>query len=123
MTVVRAVDGDNLYLGMWRKAVEREKKEAEFQKVTQNLAKTDDDSGGGNGDKKEVMEKKSKEFQKILETPKEERDRVQRMQVIDRAAAAIAAARSLIGNKDSSGKDDSNNENRNSVRVKEDGKN
>ncbi|MBA0559036.1 hypothetical protein Golob_016018 [Gossypium lobatum] len=122
LTVVRAVDGDNSYLGMWRKAVEREKKEAEFQKLTQNLADTDDDSGGGNDEKEEVIEKKSKEFQKILETPKEERDQIQRMQVIDRAAAAIAAARSLIGNKDSSRKDDSNNKNRNSIRVQEDGK-
>lgn len=44
----------------------------------------------------EELERKTIEFQKILEVPKEERDRVQRMQVIDRAAAAIAAARSII---------------------------
>ncbi|CAA6667226.1 unnamed protein product [Spirodela intermedia] len=36
------------------------------------------------------------QFNRILEVPKEERDRVQRLQVIDRAAAAIAAARALI---------------------------
>ncbi|KAL4297308.1 hypothetical protein GQ457_12G003850 [Hibiscus cannabinus] len=122
-SVVRAVDGDDSYLSMWRKAKEREMKEAEFLKLTQKLA---DDSGGGGGvnggEKKEVLEKKSEEFQKILEIPKEERDRVQRMQVIDRAAAAIAAARSLIQNKDSSGKDDSSNENRQPFSVQEDGK-
>lgn len=35
-------------------------------------------------------------FNKILSVPREERDRVQRLQLIDRAAAAIAAARSLL---------------------------
>lgn len=42
------------------------------------------------------MEKKSKEFKKILEVSPEERDRIQRMQIIDRAAAALAAAKALI---------------------------
>lgn len=42
------------------------------------------------------LEKKTEVFNKILEVPKEERDRIQRMQVIDRASAAIAAARALI---------------------------
>ncbi|KAK8511112.1 hypothetical protein V6N13_013525 [Hibiscus sabdariffa] len=123
LTVVRAVDGDDSYLSMWRKAKEREKKEAEFQRIAQNLAGDSGGGGGGNGgEKREVLQKKSEEFQKILETPKEERDRIQRMQVIDRAAAAIAAARSLIQNKDSSGKDDSGNENRKPISFQDDGK-
>lgn len=42
------------------------------------------------------VERKSIEFRKLLEVSKEERDRVQRMQVIDRAAAAIAAARAIL---------------------------
>ena len=88
------------------------------------MAKIDDDSGDCNGENKEVMEKKSEEFQKILETPKKERDRIQRMQVIDRAAAAIAAARSIIKKNGSSpGKEDSMNENGRTIRVEEDGKN
>ncbi|KAE8731557.1 Detected protein of unknown function [Hibiscus syriacus] len=98
-----------------------EKKEAEFQKLVLNLA-DDSGGGGGGGEKKEVFEKKSQEFQKILETSKEERNRIHRMQVIDRAAAAIAAARFLIQNKDFSRKDDSSSENRNTFRVQEDGK-
>ncbi|XVF63017.1 hypothetical protein PTKIN_Ptkin09bG0055100 [Pterospermum kingtungense] len=117
LTVARVVDGGDSYLSMWRKAVEREKKETEFQKLAQNLANDDDDSN------EEVLGKKSEEFQKILETPKEERDRIQRMQVIDRAAAAIAAARSIIKKKDSSQrKKDSKNENVRTIRAEEEGK-
>ena len=44
----------------------------------------------------ESLEKKTEVFNKILEVPKEERDRIQQLQVIHRAAAAIAAARALI---------------------------
>lgn len=99
--------------------MEREKKETEFEKLAQNLANVDDD-----GSSEEVLEKKSEEFQKILETPKEQRDRIQRMQVIDRAAAAIAAARSIIKKKDSSQrKEDSKNENVTDIKVEDDGKN
>ncbi|RXH72410.1 hypothetical protein DVH24_012094 [Malus domestica] len=47
----------------------------------------------------ELEKKRSEEFQKILEVSKEERDRVQRMQVVDRAAAAIAAARAILEDK------------------------
>ncbi|XVE81705.1 hypothetical protein DITRI_Ditri15bG0087000 [Diplodiscus trichospermus] len=123
LTVARVIDGGDSYLSMWRKAIEREKKEAEFQKLAQNLANSDNDSGDINAENKEVMEKKSEEFEKILQTPKEERDRIQRMQVIDRAAAAIAAARSIIKKNDSSmEKEDSKNENGRTIRVEEDGK-
>ncbi|XVF28748.1 hypothetical protein REPUB_Repub15cG0057100 [Reevesia pubescens] len=118
LTIVRVVDGGDSYLDMWKKSVEMERKETDFQKLANNLAKVDDGSGGGNVDNKEVMEKKSEEFQKILETPKEERDRIQRMQVIDRAAAAIAAVRSIIKKNDSSlEKEDSK-----TIRVEEEGK-
>ncbi|CAN6690858.1 unnamed protein product [Malus baccata var. baccata] len=48
---------------------------------------------------KDLEKKRSEEFQKILEVSKEERDRVQRMQVVDRAAAAIAAARAILEDK------------------------
>lgn len=80
---------------MWREAVDREKKETGFNKIAQNLPPIDDDTVEG-------LEKRSHEFQKILEVSKEERDRVQRMQVIDRAAAAIAAARALLQDKKAS---------------------
>ncbi|KMS99199.1 hypothetical protein BVRB_2g046980 [Beta vulgaris subsp. vulgaris] len=84
-------NGDS-YLNMWKKAVKREQKEIEFQKIAQNLPAIDEENP-------EVLERKSFEFQKILEVSKEERDKVQRMQVIDRAAAAIAAARALLKDK------------------------
>ncbi|OMO99633.1 hypothetical protein COLO4_13180 [Corchorus olitorius] len=124
LTVVRVVDGGDSYLDMWKKAVDRERKETEFQKLASNLASVSDDSVGGDGENnKEVIEKKSEEFQKILEVSNEERDRIQRMQVIDRAAAAIAAARSIF-KKDSSstGKEDSKNENGSTIKVQEEGK-
>ncbi|KAG9451757.1 hypothetical protein H6P81_004661 [Aristolochia fimbriata] len=91
--IVKASNGES-YLDMWRGAVERERQEKEFQRITENVK--------GNGEEEsddEAVEKKTQEFEKLLEVPKEERDRVQRMQVIDRAAAAIAAARALLKEK------------------------
>lgn len=81
--------GGDSYLDMWKKAVDRERKSAEFQ----NMAVISDEEEQVSGD---LLEKKTSEFGKLLEVPVEERDKAQRMQVIDRAAAAIAAARSLL---------------------------
>ncbi|XP_038724166.1 uncharacterized protein LOC120015703 isoform X2 [Tripterygium wilfordii] len=92
---IRANSDGNSYLDMWRKAVDRERKEIEFQSIANNSASESVDENGNDFNEIE-LEKKSEEFQKILEVSKEERDRVQRMQVIDRAAAAIAAARAVI---------------------------
>lgn len=88
---IKVSDGPDSYLDMWKKAVEREKQETEFRKVAENVVEEEDI-----GETDEVLEKKSGEFQKLLEVSPEERDRVQRMQVIDRAAAAIAAARAIL---------------------------
>lgn len=82
--------GGDSYLGMWKKAVESEKKAVEFQKIVENSAPADGEGIVEN------LEKKSQEFEKILEVSKDERDRIQRMQIVDRAAAAIAAARALL---------------------------
>ncbi|KAF8401769.1 hypothetical protein HHK36_012715 [Tetracentron sinense] len=88
----RVSNGDS-YLDMWKKARDRERKEIEFQKIAEN-------SGGidvvDDGESPEALELKTDQFRKILEVPKEERDRIQRIQVIDRAAAAISAARALL---------------------------
>ncbi|KAL5712483.1 hypothetical protein ACHQM5_014651 [Ranunculus cassubicifolius] len=96
---IRVSDGES-YLDMWSKAIDREKKENEFQKIAENnnnvISVVDDEKGSD----PIVLEKKSEEFGKLLEVPKEERDRVQRMQVIDRASAAIAAAKALIKERD-----------------------
>lgn len=91
---IRVSDGGGSYLDMWKKAVERERKAVEFQKIAENSAGNDEEERGG--ERKEVLERKSSEFQKILEVSTEERDRIQRMQVIDRAAAAIAAANAIL---------------------------
>ncbi|KAG9132725.1 hypothetical protein Leryth_014009 [Lithospermum erythrorhizon] len=87
-----ASNGENYsYLDMWKKAMDNEKKGIEFQKISETSVE-----GYVEEESEEVVKRKNIEFQKILEVSKEERDRVQRMQVIDRAAAAIAAARSLL---------------------------
>lgn len=83
---------------MWKKAVEREKKSKEFERIAERIIEV---SGDGVGKEEEIvsqeeLEKKSNEFRKILEVPGKERDRIQRMQVVDRAAAAIAAAKEIL---------------------------
>ncbi|KAM2657269.1 hypothetical protein EV1_012650 [Malus domestica] len=94
---IRVSDGGDSFLGMWKKAVENDKKVAEFERIVDNSAKIEVDDQSI--EPVEELEKKSEEFQKILEVSKEERDRVQRMQVVDRAAAAIAAARAILEDK------------------------
>lgn len=81
--------------------MERERKSRQFEKIAENLASARGDDKEEKEERKEIMsqdewERRSREFQKILEVPSEERDRIQRMQVVDRAAAAIAAARALL---------------------------
>lgn len=78
---------------MWKNAVERDRMSQDFQRLSFEPEAGDDD---GDGESEETLVKKTEMFNKILEVPKEERDRVQRLQVIDRAAAAIAAARAII---------------------------
>ncbi|XP_057959221.1 protein LIKE EARLY STARVATION, chloroplastic [Malania oleifera] len=104
------------YLSMWKKAVERERKEMEFQRISESSRSVGDEGkekeGKEEGEEEEEesaedMERKSNEFRKILEVSREERDRIQRMQVIDRAAAAIAAARAVLSEGNSLPKGDS----------------
>jgi len=89
-------EGRESYLDMWKNAVDREKKEKAFEKIAENVVAVDGEKEKG-GD----LEKKSDEFQKILEVSVEERDRIQRMQVVDRAAAAISAARAILASNNS----------------------
>lgn len=77
---------------MWKKAVDGERKSKEFLKIADGvpeppLVPTEN---------KETAEQKTELFNKILDVPRDERDRVQRLQVIDRAAAAISAARAFM---------------------------
>ncbi|XP_047956709.1 uncharacterized protein LOC125202369 [Salvia hispanica] len=88
--VKAANESADSYLDMWKKARERERSSLQFEIMAD---KTAEDSGEESA---EDLEKRSREFEKLLEVPPEERDKVQRMQVIDRAAAAIAATRALI---------------------------
>ncbi|KAL0925836.1 hypothetical protein M5K25_004206 [Dendrobium thyrsiflorum] len=85
-------DVGHSYLDMWKKAVERERKSQEFIKLAEG-AKEPPHVVVEN---KETVEQKTELFNKILDVPKEERDRVQRLQVIDRASAAISAARAFL---------------------------
>ncbi|KAK1395276.1 hypothetical protein POM88_014332 [Heracleum sosnowskyi] len=90
---IKVSNGSESYLDMWRKAVERERLAIKFNHIKTTSDNEQQQQQQGN---EEVLEKKSSEFEKILQVSSEERDRVQRMQVIDRAAAAIAAARALL---------------------------
>ncbi|XP_022958887.1 uncharacterized protein LOC111460038 [Cucurbita moschata] len=92
---IRVSDGEESYLGMWKNAVERQRKANEFRKVVENTVGNDNRNDGDRSD--DQLEEKSEEFSKILQVPTEERDKIQRMQVIHRATAAIAAARALVG--------------------------
>ncbi|XP_027116380.1 protein LIKE EARLY STARVATION, chloroplastic [Coffea arabica] len=99
-TRIHVSSGGDSYLDMWKKAVDRDRKSKEFERIAENMARdSDDDVGEAEEEEKvsqEQLERKSSEFQKILDVSTEERDRIQRMQVVDRAAAAIAAARALL---------------------------
>ncbi|CAI0465709.1 unnamed protein product [Linum tenue] len=92
---VRVSSNETSYLDMWKNAIERERKAAEFQKIADTLPPGDDGSAVGGGEQVD-LEKKNEEFSKILDVSDEERDRIRHQQVIDRAAAAIAAAESVV---------------------------
>ncbi|KAL3812548.1 hypothetical protein ACJIZ3_013816 [Penstemon smallii] len=85
-------EGEESYLDMWKKAVDRERKSVEFERIAENSVK----QVQGKEESDEDFERRNNEFKKLLEVSSEERDKVQRMQVIDRAAAAIAAAKALL---------------------------
>uniref|UniRef100_A0ACD5WUD0 Uncharacterized protein n=1 Tax=Avena sativa TaxID=4498 RepID=A0ACD5WUD0_AVESA len=98
--VVRAVSGDGgrgggpSYLDMWKKAVERERRSAELAYRLQSSPPPAEAEAGV--PPPADVERKTARFEEMLRVPREERDRVQRTQVIDRASAALAAARAVL---------------------------
>ncbi|RZR97815.1 hypothetical protein BHM03_00027076 [Ensete ventricosum] len=76
------------YLDIWKKAMERESRALASLRIAAEV--------GEGGSVEPSLEAKTEHFKKLLQVPTEERDRIQRLQVIDRAAAAIAAARALL---------------------------
>ena len=86
--------GGGSYLDMWRKAVERERRSAELARRLQSPAPAEAEAAAA--PPVEVVERRTARFEDLLRVPREERDRVQRRQVIDRAAAALAAARAVL---------------------------
>ncbi|PVH34438.1 hypothetical protein PAHAL_8G218400 [Panicum hallii] len=86
--------GGGSYLDMWRKAVERERRSAELARRLQAPAPAEAEAAAA--PPVEVVERRTARFEDLLRVPREERDRVQRRQVIDRAAAALAAARAVL---------------------------
>ncbi|CAL4987176.1 unnamed protein product [Urochloa decumbens] len=87
--------GEGSYLDMWRKAVERERRSAELARRLQAPVPSAE-AGAPGSPPVEVVERRTARFEDLLRVPREERDRVQRRQVIDRAAAALAAARAVL---------------------------
>uniref|UniRef100_A0A0A9D6J0 Uncharacterized protein n=1 Tax=Arundo donax TaxID=35708 RepID=A0A0A9D6J0_ARUDO len=85
--------GGGSYLDMWRKAVDRERRSAE---LAYRLQAPPAEAEAGAAAPGEDVERRTARFEEMLLVPREERDRVQRRQVIDRAAAALAAARAVL---------------------------
>ncbi|KAL6654022.1 hypothetical protein ACP70R_007487 [Stipagrostis hirtigluma subsp. patula] len=83
--------GGASYLDMWRKAVERERRSAEIARRLQETP-----TRTAEAEAAPDVESRTARFEEMLRVPREERDRVQRRQVIDRAAAALAAARAVL---------------------------
>ncbi|KAG8090235.1 hypothetical protein GUJ93_ZPchr0011g27612 [Zizania palustris] len=89
------VGGGSSYLDMWKKAVERERRSAEIARqlqATRAVVEEEEEAPPPTAD----VERRTARFEEMLRVPREERDRVQRRQVIDRAAAALAAARAVL---------------------------
>ncbi|GJN25254.1 hypothetical protein PR202_gb13055 [Eleusine coracana subsp. coracana] len=84
--------GGGSYLDMWRKAVDRERRSAELAYRLQASPAAEAEAPPRGED----VERRTARFEEMLRVPREERDRVQRRQVIDRAAAALAAARAVL---------------------------
>lgn len=80
---------------MWKKAVERERRSAELAYRLQSSPPPAEAEAGAPPPPADV-ERRTARFEEMLRVPREERDRVQRTQVIDRAAAALAAARAVL---------------------------
>ncbi|KAK1311059.1 hypothetical protein QJS10_CPA08g00262 [Acorus calamus] len=91
-----AEGGGGSYLDMWKKAVEKERKSTEFKIIADKPQGGSVVTDGGGDVDPAVEEEKTERFRQILEVSREERDQVQRLQVIDRAAAAISAARAIL---------------------------
>ncbi|MCO5554990.1 hypothetical protein L7F22_008529 [Adiantum nelumboides] len=78
---------------MWKRAKDRQEQDRlqlEKQKEQEAPAQPLPDL------EKRALEEKSQQFSSLLQVPSEERDRVQRMQVVERAAAALAAVNALL---------------------------
>ncbi|XP_057727748.1 protein LIKE EARLY STARVATION, chloroplastic [Arachis stenosperma] len=93
--------GDSSYLDMWKRAVERDRKTAHFKRILDRTSPSPSphDESAATGGLGDDLDNKTSNFQKLLQVPSEERDRIQRMQVIDRAAAAISAAKAILDDK------------------------
>ena len=74
--------------------MERERRSAELARRLQSPAPAEAEAAAA--PPVEVVERRTARFEDLLRVPREERDRVQRRQVIDRAAAALAAARAVL---------------------------
>ncbi|XP_024526217.1 uncharacterized protein LOC9655368 [Selaginella moellendorffii] len=81
------------YLSMWKNAKERYERE----QLQQNASTVQQDRQPDQD--REIQSQREKDFARLLDVPQEERDRVHRLQVIDRAAAALAAAEALLASR------------------------
>ncbi|KAM7279758.1 hypothetical protein ACFE04_006892 [Oxalis oulophora] len=90
---------DSSYLGMWKKAVDRKRKEDEFKRISENVAEEEEEEEVSRLFSEKEVERKSRDFEKILGVSEKERDVAQQQQTLNRAQAAIAAARAVLKTK------------------------
>lgn len=86
----RSNEGGGSYLDMWKRASENQRSSSSPEPGQE---------GSNSSEDPEELERKTRQFEQILQVPADERDRTQKIQVIDRAAAAIAAAKALLENR------------------------
>eukprot|EP00250_Pteridium_aquilinum_P020990 c25001_g6_i1 orf=193-1965(+) len=92
---------DESYLSMWKRAKDRQEEE-QLRLYNEEKEKQEKEQEAQPQDiEKRLWDEKAQRFSSILQVPSEERDRVQRMQVVDRAVAALAAANALLAEQSS----------------------
>jgi hypothetical protein len=90
-------EDDNSYLSMWKRARARQEQERVREAREQNSSATlGRDVLDLPSQQETDQARREQQFAEILKVPAEERDRAEKLQVVTRAAAALAAAQALL---------------------------
>lgn len=93
----RSPGSDASYLTMWKRAREREEMERKEKEL--ELSREEEER---RAEEEEVMAiaRRQEQFSAISQVPEEERQKVERQQIVDRASAALAAVESVLADVD-----------------------